>query len=365
MPGLPLARYLLVAYALLITYASLYPFARWANRGANPFTYLFGALPPHFTGFDVAVNIVGYLPIGCLWVLAARPTSRRWVSIVWATLASAALSVVLEASQSYLPDRVASNLDLALNALGGLLGALLGAVWAPHAHASQSLLIGRHHWFRAGSRVDMGLVVLGLWLFAQLTPTAMLFGLGGGFGPSQAVPLEPLPVDVYVRVEAVSCAMQLVAVGLFIGTLIRTGRSPWLAVLVIVALGLLVRTASFATLFAPKNAFSWATPGALQGVVIGLAVLLLQRFLDERTRVVLAVLMLVATTVVVNFAPGNPYTSHSLLVWRQGHFLNFHGLTSFVTTIWPIVALTYLIGALVRRRSRDRGDDPTRGDQTR
>lgn len=365
MPRLPLARYLLVAYALLIAYASLYPFARWSNRGANPFAFLLGALPAHLTSFDVIVNVMGYVPLGCLWLLAARPGTHRLRSIATAILASTMLSVGLEALQSYLPDRVASNVDCILNVAGGLLGALFGALWAPHAHASQSLLIGRHRWFRAGARVDMGLVVLGLWLFAQLNPSALLFALGSGFGLQPEVPVEPLPVEMFVRMEAVICVIHLIALGLFVGVLARSGNAGWLALLVLVALGLSVRSAAFATVFAPKNAFAWATPGALQGLAIGLVVLVLQRFLDDRSRIALAVVMFAGALVLVNLAPTNPYTAHSLNVWRQGHFLNFHGLTSFVTMVWPIVALVYLLAAALPARAHEIGDPSDPGDQTR
>ncbi len=355
-----MARYLLVAYVVLVAYASLYPFARWVLRGANPFAFLAAAWPAHITSFDVIVNVVGYVPLGFLWILAARPDASRMRMIFWATLISAALSVGLEALQSYLPDRVASNVDSALNVLGGLAGALLGAAWAPHAHASHSLLIGRHRWFRPGARVDLGLVVIALWLFAQLTPTAMLFGLGSGFGLTVETATEPLPVEMFVRIEAASCAMSIIAVGLFAGTLTRSAVARWLAIPVLVALGLLIRSTAFAALFGPKNAFAWATPGALQGLAIGLASLLLLGLLDRRTRVVLAVLMLAAASVVVNVAPSNPYTAHSLNVWHQGHFLNFHGLTSFVTMLWPVVAIVYLIGASMPARQPDRDDDQTR-----
>lgn len=356
MPGLPLARYLLVAYAILIAYASLYPFSRWSSRGANPFAFLLGALPAHITSFDVIANVVGYMPLGCLWLLAARPGAHRLRSITSSVLASATLSVVLEALQSYLPDRVASNVDCLLNVAGGLLGALVGALWAPHAHASQSLLIGRHRWFRAGARVDMGLVVLSLWLFAQLNPTALLFGLGSGFGLQSEVPVEPLSAEMFVRMEAAICVIHLIGLGLFVGVLTRSGKAGWLALLVLVVLGLSVRTAAFGILFAPKNAFAWATPGALQGLAIGLVVLLLQRLLDDRSRIALAVVMFAGALVLVNLAPTNPYTANSLNVWRQGHFLNFHGLTGFVTMVWPIVTLVYLLAAALPARTREASD---------
>jgi hypothetical protein len=53
----------------------------------------------------------------------------------------------------------------------------------------------------------------------------------------------------------------------------------------------------------------------------------------------------------VNLAPENPYLVHSLAVWRQGHFLNFNGLTRLVSTLWPFAALAYVLAAAGRGRA--------------
>ena len=50
-----------------------------------------------------------------------------------------------------------------------------------------------------------------------------------------------------------------------------------------------------------------------------------------------------AGTVLVNLAPANPYSSAALAAWRQGHFLNFNGLTRLVASLWPFLALPYLM----------------------
>ncbi len=54
------------AYAALIVYASLYPLHGWVDRGAAPFAWLQAAMPQYFTGFDVAVNLIGYAVFGFL-----------------------------------------------------------------------------------------------------------------------------------------------------------------------------------------------------------------------------------------------------------------------------------------------------------
>ena len=52
---------------------------------------------------------------------------------------------------------------------------------------------------------------------------------------------------------------------------------------------------------------------------------------------------LMAGTVLVNLAPSNPYSVAALAAWRQGHFLNFNGLTRLAASFWPFLALPYLI----------------------
>ncbi|MBR8329800.1 VanZ family protein, partial [Burkholderia cenocepacia] len=123
----PLARQAFAAYAALIVYASLYPFEGWVSLGIGPFDYLFAPMQRYVTAFDVVTNVLGYLPFGALGVLALHP---RWRGVA-ATLIAGGLGVLLsgtmEALQTYLPTRVASNLDLGANALGALLGAALAA----------------------------------------------------------------------------------------------------------------------------------------------------------------------------------------------------------------------------------------------
>ena len=57
----------------------------------------------------------------------------------------------------------------------------------------------------------------------------------------------------------------------------------------------------------------------------------------------LAALALMAGAILVNLAPPNPYSAAALAVWRQGHFLNFNGLTRWVSTLWPFLTLPFLL----------------------
>ena len=119
-----------VAYAALIVYASLYPFTGWHDQGIAPLAFLGSPLPKYWTGFDVAANLVGYAPLGVLLALSFlrrgslrfAPTNN-WLAVAVATVVAALLSLGMEALQTYLPNRVPSNVDFALNTAGALLGA--------------------------------------------------------------------------------------------------------------------------------------------------------------------------------------------------------------------------------------------------
>ncbi len=74
----------------------------------------------------MAANLLGYVPLGALAFVALlrSDTRRRAAPGGVAVLAGAALSFAMELLQNYLPQRVPSNVDLALNAAGAALGAV-------------------------------------------------------------------------------------------------------------------------------------------------------------------------------------------------------------------------------------------------
>lgn len=163
------------AYATLIVYASLYPFTGWRDQGIAPWAYLASPWPKYWTGFDVVSNLLGYAPLGFLLALSflrrsgkpAMPSNRSAIAV--ATLVAAALSLCMEALQSYLPSRVPSNLDFALNTLGAFGGAVI-AGGLELAGAIDRWSRFRLRWFVEEARG--ALVLLALW------PVALLFQIG-------------------------------------------------------------------------------------------------------------------------------------------------------------------------------------------
>ena len=127
----------------------------------------------------------------------------------------------------------------------------------------------------------------------------------------------------------------------------RTVISAMLLVLFLL-LGLIVRTLAAAILIDPADAFAWLTPGAQVGLLVAGLILAIALALPPVPRLMLAAMSLMAATVLVNLAPHNPYSLAALATWRQGHFLNFNGLTRLVSTLWPFLTLPFLLLATRR-----------------
>ena len=350
----PLARFLLAAYVLLVAYASLYPFSGWKESGASAFAFLAAPWPRYVTAFDVAANVCGYFPLGLLAVLALRShLSAPWA---WAaaTATGAALSVALEAVQTFLPPRIPSNLDVLANATGTGAGALAGIALAHWLLATGPLQRLRTTLFAPGAPADFGLMLLGLWFFAQLNPATLLFG-GGDLRDLVSAPPGPVhAVGTFVLAEALTTGGNLAAVLLLAGDVVRSALPARMRAGVLVAVlagGLAVRMLAFATLMRAENVFAWLTPGAQLGIAAGAGAAALAALAPRTVRLALAAMLLMAATVLVNLAPPNPYLAATLKVWEQGHFLNFNGLTRLVGVLWPFAAMGYLIWLAAARQA--------------
>jgi VanZ family protein len=339
----PLARYLLSAYALLLVYGSLYPFVGWRDLGVTPFAFVLAPLPRYVTAFDVVANLLAYMPLGFLGVLATRPALRATPAIAAAVLGAALLSLGLESLQTFLPSRVASNLDLAANAAGALAGAIAGAALSRRLLRDAGLHELRNRLFLPGGRIDLGLVLLGLWLVSQLNPETLLFGSGDLRGLLASPSGAHYPPDYFIRAEAAVAGANALALSLYAATLAERNQPVRLMVVGLLTIALLVRALAFGVLFSPHDMLIWVTPGATFGVAAGTLGAIVLVALPRTARLALSGLALMAATVLVNLAPENPYQAASLAVWRQGHFLNFNGLTRLVSLVWPFALMGYLM----------------------
>jgi hypothetical protein len=266
------------------------------------------------------------------------------------------LSATIEATQNFLPSRVASNLDLFTNIAGTAIGALAGALLTRIFLEESRILVLRRAWF--SHEASGGLIVLGLWPLAQIYPQAYLFGHGqwlpilsewlsewwstpvdlgallrGGAEPS---------VEQYWLGETIITACGLTGAVLALLCLMRERAPKRALALLLVGAAIAVKTLASALLFTPENAFAWATPGAEGGALIGLMMLFGLGLAPAVAQRRVAALALIISLIVVNIMPANPYFESTLQTWVQGKFLNFNGAAQFLSLSWPLFILWYL-----------------------
>ena len=334
-----LARHLAVAFTLLVIYASLHPFSGWRDSGAPWLDWVNAAWPRYYTFFDVAFNIAGYMPFGFLWATVLHKRLGKTLAIPVVVVLGALLSGTMETVQNFLPSRVPSNLDLAGNTVGALLGAVAGAKWGRFLLHGGRIEAWRERTIAHGIVGDTGLVLFGFWLLTQINPESLLFGNGD---LRRALGIEPtLPFDVsgFFRIEAAIVAINTLAVGLVLVALHLKMRF----VFALLLLGMIIRALAASIMDEPVDALHWITQGNVMGVAIGCVALASATYLTSALRRVLAAVALLLATVLVNIAPENPYLAEAVLVWHQGHFLNFYGLTRLLSMIWPFIALAWLL----------------------
>lgn len=365
----------LAAYTFLIVYASWYPFSGWRDMGIGPLDYLTAPLPYYWTGFDLLTNLAGYAPFGFLLVLALHPRIRGLPAIALAVAAALLLSGLMEAVQTWLPSRVASNLDLYTNTAGALFGALAAAMLRYRLMESDRLHEVGERWL--ADDAGRGLVIVALWPLAQIYPVSHFFGLGQLLGTLSdwvsILLVEPidlatwlvngkqLSIDQYWLSEVVIAACGLVGGVLTLLTLLRKEAPRWLLAATLIIAVVIVKLFSSALFFAPENAFVSLTPAAWRGLAIGIVLLVPLAWLPVRWQRRLAAYALIAALFIVNLLPPNPYFISTLQTWVQGKFLNFNGAAEFLSILWPFLAIWFLTsgkagGKRGRKEKHDRHD---------
>lgn len=332
---------LAVVWTLLIAYGSLYPFSGWRDTGTDPLAFLWAGWPRYFTTFDLAANLLAYLPLGFFWATALLHRLAPIIALAIALCIGSGLSLGVEFAQSYLESRVPSNLDFACNAAGTLIGAICALAWG------RALLDGGrlHRWreqrFMAGASGDAGLVLIALWLLGQLDAENILFGTGNLrslFGLPAALDFDASRMRNF---ELAMVAAQTLGVASIGAGLVR--RHLLLFPLGLILLALILKSAALTVLMQGMGGLAWATPATLGGLALGVILWGAAMLLAPGLRQAVAALALMIATALANLMPDNPYFADTLRVWQQGHFLNFNGLTRLASALWPFLALPWLM----------------------
>lgn len=356
---------LALIYAVLIVYASLYPFADWRDQDILPWAFMAAPFPRYWTRFDVVTNALGYVPLGSMLALSALRTGRSRHALWFAVVLASALSLAMEMLQSYLPVRVPSREDWLLNTAGAWLGAGATVVLEKIGGIDRWSRF-RARWFVAQSRG--GLVLLLTWPLALLFPAAIPFGLGQVFERMEGAVAEQLmdtpfldwlPVrDIELQPLVPGVEMLCVLLGLLIPCLLGfcVIRAPLRRVLFVplcIGVGVLVSALSAALSWGPLHAWAWLSLPTQIGIASALLLAVAMTLVPWRVSAACALLSLGVYLSLLNQAPESAYFAQTLQDWEQGRFIRFNGLAQWLGWLWPYATLVYVLSQIWQRDAKN------------
>lgn len=320
----------LILYGLLVLTGSLYPFSGWETQARAPFHFLTAPWPRYITRTDLATNLLSYAPVGYAFALWFSLPGHRLRGVVLGVMAGSLLSFTCEALQQLLPSRIASNLDLLVNILGVLLGALLAIHHRRWLRAFRAMKRWRENWFRPGPAPNLGLALLALWLLAQF---ALVPISGIGWLQLHLRPLDTPPSGLAGINSAwlLALLLEMVTVGAFAGCLLRPGRY-------VGGLTLLFFATFFAKLLVATVLLKLSVAGGvlsletLAAFILALWLLLLPDVSRDRVGVAMVGMVLLVFSRLIlaeDFLP-------------RASFLNIVGLAKHLGALWPLLALLWL-----------------------
>jgi len=346
---------------LVTIYASLYPFEDWRNQNIAPWSFVSAPWPNYLTTFDLWSNFLGYLPLGFWLCLAAlRTGTSRWRAWAMGFVLASALSFTMESLQSFLPVRVPSQVDWLCNSLGGACGALLAAMLEKRGwlyHWAQF----RQNWLAKDSSGSLVLMVL--WPPALLFPSAVPLGLGHVLERLRSLLLQDfpdwlwlqqMPPDGFFQTLSPRMEMLCVALGLAVPALLgfgvlRSQRQRLVWVLFVGLVAVLFNALSAALTYGPAHAWFWLNQPVFAGLGLGVLLAVLSIKLSVRWSLGLMVLAQLLLLTWVNQLHASAYLEQTVQTWEQGRFIRFHGLSQWLSWLWPWALLAWGLVGWVRQ----------------
>ncbi len=332
---------LFLTYSALLASGSLYPLSTWQSAHLFDLSFLWAAWPRTISRIDLLTNIFIYVPFG---LCATRAIFRRhyslahWLSIC---LLGAAFSTAMECLQIFLPTRVASNLDILANSAGAALGAGLAPYISRHSHFFAWAVALRRHWFRPGWAVNLGLILLVLWVLAQFSlqkPGLVAGSLHGGFTPfweSDAASFRPSLSLLF--------ALEIASVSLFIASLLRPDQRLIPGALSLTISAILLKFLTAALLIKLEFLVRLLSLEAVLGLGLGAGSALALIYFRSRPPPYPLLAGVLSTFILAKLMHGAPFltaTGRAPDLATQPELLfNIGGVAYLVAELWPYLAL--------------------------
>lgn len=333
---------LLATYCALLVSGSLYPLSQWQDARTFDLAFLWAPWPETITRTDLLTNYFVYIPLG---VFAARAFFRRRFALGhWLMVCAfgAGLSLAMECAQLFVPPRVASNVDIVANTLGAAFGAAISPLFSVRSDFFARLAVLRRHWFRPGWVINIGLILLGLWVLSQVNlqaPALVAGGLHLGFLPYW----ELTSLQHFKPTTALIFALEIASIGLFIAALMRPERRVLGGIIVLTMAAILIKFAAAALLVKFSVLARLLSLEALLGLGFGMAAMLSLIYFRSGAPCYPIVAGVLCAFILAKLFHGVPFMTATGvtpdLAAKPQMLLNITGVAYVVAETWPYLAL--------------------------
>ncbi len=364
-----LGRWLFATYVAALVYASLFPITGWRFVDESVFAFLIKPWPRYWSGFDLLTNFLAYLPLGAVLALVWNKTHSIDRSIVMASLTGFALSLAMETMQNFLPSRVPSFLDLTVNTIGTISGALIAIAQTANIAKLKPLQNTGRYWIEPAGR--WAGIALAVWILIQTLGQSALFMTGEipptliadaltWWGMDQTEATEWATDFRLARFGssygAILSEVSVVALNIFIVTALvcelTTSRAARLPMgLAVIGMALTLKTL-FSTRLPNVEPMYWLTVGAQAGLLVGALSALVAAELRSRWRLVGCAAACLGLLFIANVLPANHYQADLIERWRDGHWRSFTGMLRHAALVWPAAMAVICLFVATRRAKK-------------
>ncbi|KFI22388.1 VanZ family protein [Nitrosococcus oceani] len=323
-----------IIYGGLLVYGTLYPLHDWRVPLETEWRPIFER-GSNASYSDIFTNIVVYIPLGFLLaraVISFSPVAKVFTAL----LGGIVLSFLLESLQVYLPSRVASFLDLALNAMGALAGGLLFVAVRPQGRIYECLLSLRQAYIRPGALASASMFLLGLWGLSQTSPWVPSLDISGlrqelkplWYTLTQRIPLDFNQMAVYI--------LTIMALGTVGAAALKPGKSAfwWFAVFI-----------SAVLLFKIPVVGRPLSAEALAGAGVGIIGFVLLQKLPLKVAILSSIVAILGAVIIDELRVGTTWLiSDFNWIPFKGHLTStVIGIVDTLIGAWPFFALSVLV----------------------
>ena len=332
---------LFLTYSTLLAYGSLYPLAAWQGERVFDVSFLWAAWPRKITRIDLLTNLFVYVPFG---ILATRALFQRRYSLAhWLTvcLLGAVFSTSMECLQLFVPNRVASNVDILANSGGVALGAFIAPLFSRRSRIFAQLAVLRRYWFRPGWLVNLGLLLLVLWVLAQFSlqkPGLVAGSLHSGFTPFWETDIAHFKAS-----GALLFALEIAGLSLFSALLLRPDQRLMPGALALTFSAILLKFLTAALLIKLVFLMRLLSLEALLGFILGTSFALALVYFRAKPPPPPLLAGVLCAFILVKLIYGVPFLTASgrtpNLATQPELLFNIGGVAYLVAELWPYLAL--------------------------